>query len=110
MTERIKRKISDSLHKIGIRLYTYTILLILLLFYPSAIGSKHPHNDATNTRYIPKRKRGVTQLSISKLTKWTVEKMKNTMDKIESKTPDLKLLETQNNPLVIELLAKQQMH
>ena len=86
MIERIKRKISDSLHKIGILLYTYTILLILLLFYPSAIGSKHPHNDATNMRYIPKRNRGITQLSISKLTKWTVEKMKKTMDKIESKT------------------------
>ncbi len=28
----------------------------------------------------------------------------------QSKTPDLKLLETQNNPLLIELSVKQQMH
>ena len=65
-------KIVNSMNKIGLRLYAYIILLILLLSYPSNIGRKDPCNDANISRYVPKSKRNnKTKILIGKLTKWT---------------------------------------
>ena len=84
MFKWVQIRIRDNLNKIGTQLYTYTILLILILFYPSFIGRTGSRNDTTKSEYIPKSKRGVIKSLKIRLTKWTNKTFQSIMDKILS--------------------------
>ena len=84
MIKRIQNKVMNSLHKIGIKLYIYTILLILILFYPSSIGRISARNDTMKSDYIPKSKRGATRSLKIWLTKCLKNKSQQIMARIQT--------------------------
>ena len=85
MSKRILLKIVNSMNKIGLKLYVYIILLILLLVYPSNIGRTNPCNDANTSEYVPKNKRNdKTKVITSRLTKWANKIIDNIMGRLES--------------------------
>ena len=57
--EWIKLALVGFINKIITTLYTYSILLILVLFYPSAIGKTTNESKSQHSGYTPKSKRGV---------------------------------------------------
>ena len=57
--EWIKLALVGFINKIITTLYTYSILLILVLFYPSAIGKTTNESQSQHSGYTPKSERGV---------------------------------------------------
>ena len=87
MIKRIQTKVENIINKIGKQLYTYIILVILILLYPSSIGRTGSRNDTGKSEYIPKNKRSVIKSLEIRLTKWTNSTFQKLMDKIHSSTP-----------------------
>ena len=75
-------KIAYSENKIGIKLYTYIILLTILMFYPSKKRRTHPYNDAKIIKNTPRS--NINNIIIIKLTKWKNKVINNINGKIEA--------------------------